>query len=105
MLFPICKNSESNDSFYSVCVGCNIFQKDNLGCLLTEDEKEIGKYYFTGETPAGGEKAIFFFTNEDDKQVKKNVAKFVEIHELDENDRLINIEHGTYDDYGIHPTP
>ncbi|MBN1968995.1 MAG: hypothetical protein JXR48_18820 [Candidatus Delongbacteria bacterium] len=100
MLFPVCKNMTTEDSFYSYCVGCKIKYDENKGCTLIR-QAELGKYLYPGTTPSGGESAILYFRDENDNPVEKWDAKFVEIQELDDNGRLLNIEHGTFDPYAL----
>ncbi len=96
MRFPLCPNFEPDDTYFSNCVGCNITQEDNKGCPLKKLEE--GVYEFNGETPAGGVKARFYFTILGKKYRSKENAKFLEIQELDEDDRLVAIEHAFKDE-------
>jgi hypothetical protein len=97
MIFPSCKNSENDETFYSWCTGC-LIEAGRHGCALEETD-EVGKYIFKGNTPNGGSKALLFFKDENDKLVPKMEATFVEIQELDDNDRMVHVDHGTFDPY------
>jgi hypothetical protein len=98
MKFPVCDYAESEEGFYSQCASCPIDAK-NPGCAL--DELEDGSYHFTGQTPHGGVKAVFYFKNDEGMQVVKQDAVHVEIHELDELDHLVAILYGMVDPEGM----
>ncbi|MBN1968996.1 MAG: hypothetical protein JXR48_18825 [Candidatus Delongbacteria bacterium] len=95
MKFPVCPNMIPEDSIYSSCVGCQIKEEHNMGCPLKRINE--GVYEFVGETPAGGKKALLYFTIEGKQYRDKDVSKFVEIQELDGEGRLIAIEHAFAD--------
>lgn len=95
MKFPVCPNITPDDTMYSKCVRCQITQEHNLGCPLKHVSE--GVYQFDGETPAGGVKAMLYFTVEGKQYRDKQVANFVEIQELDSDGRLIAIDHGYRD--------
>lgn len=98
MKFPVCEYADSEEGFYSQCASCPIDSK-NPGCAL--EELGDGTSQFTGQTPHGGVKAIFYFRNDAGDQVAKQDAEHVEIHELDENDHLIAILYGMVDPEGM----
>ncbi|HWQ26143.1 MAG TPA: hypothetical protein VN367_05085 [Chlorobaculum sp.] len=98
MKFPVCDYADSEEGFYSQCASCPIDAK-NPGCAL--DVLDDGTYYFTGQTPHGGVKAVFYFKNDEGVLVVKQEAVHVEIHELDELDHLVAILYGIVDPEGM----
>jgi len=98
MKFPVCDFAESEAGFYSQCASCPI-ESSQAGCAL--DEQHDGTYLFTGETPHGGVRAVFFFKNDAGDQVAKQEAVHVEIHEFDEHDMLVAILYGMVDPEGM----
>lgn len=98
MKFPVCDYADSLDGFYSQCAGCPI-ESRAPGCAL--DELEDGTYQFTGETPHGGVRALFYFKDNAGNQVSKYDAIHVEIHELDEAGMLVTILYGMVDPEGL----
>jgi hypothetical protein len=98
MKFPVCDYAESEEGFYSQCASCPI-DSSKAGCAL--DVIGEGTYEFTGETPHGGVRAVFFFRNAEGLQVAKQEAVHVEIHEFDEEDLLVAIMYGMVDPEGM----
>ena len=98
MKFPVCEHAQSEAGFYSQCASCPI-DSSSPGCAL--DEMEDGTYQFEGSTPSGGIRALFYFRDNEGRQVKKREAIHVEIHELDEQEHLITILYGMVDPEGI----
>lgn len=98
MKFPVCDYAESEEGFYSQCASCPIDCK-NPGCAL--DALEDGNYEFTGSTPHGGVRAVFYFRNDAGDQVSKQDAVHVEIHEFDENGETVAILYGMVDPEGM----
>ena len=98
MKFPVCDYADSEEGFYSQCASCPIDAK-NPGCAL--DALDDGTYYFTGQTPHGGVKAVFYFKNDEGLLVVKQEAVHVEIHELDDLDHLVAILYGIVDPEGM----
>jgi hypothetical protein len=98
MKFPVCDFAESEEGFYSQCVSCPI-EPNKAGCAL--DALDDGTYLFTGDTPHGGVKAVFYFKNDAGDQVAKQEAVHVEIHEFDAEDLLVAILYGMVDPEGM----
>ncbi len=98
MKFPVCDYAESEEGFYSQCASCPIDCK-NPGCAL--DAIEAGVYEFTGATPHGGVRAVFYFRNDAGDQVSKQEAEHVEIHEFDEHGETVAILYGMVDPEGM----
>jgi hypothetical protein len=98
MKFPVCDFAESEEGFYSQCASCPI-ESNQAGCAL--DEQKDGTYMFTGETPHGGVKAVFYFKNDAGDRVAKQEAVHVEIHEFDDQDFLVAILYGMVDPEGM----
>jgi hypothetical protein len=56
---------------------------------MVDDEKRV-----EGPTPSGGAYAIAYFLDAERRPVSKSQAVFVEIHEYDEDDALIQTTYG-----------
>ncbi|MEI6847370.1 MAG: hypothetical protein WCK32_04925 [Chlorobiaceae bacterium] len=98
MKFPVCKHAPSEDGFYAQCASCPI-DSSSPGCAL--DEQEDGNYLFEGETPHGGVKALFFFKDNEGSKVLKKEAVHVEIHEFDDQEKLVAVLYGMVDPQGM----
>lgn len=98
MKFPVCEYAESEPGFYSQCASCPI-DSAAPGCAL--EQQSDGSYCFDGPTPNGGVRAVFHFKDSEGQQAVKRHAVHVEIHELDEDGRLITILYGMVDPEGI----
>lgn len=98
MKFPVCDYAPSEDGFYSQCASCPI-DSSLGGCAL--EECSDGFYQFEGETPHGGIKALFYFSDNDGNRVAKRYAQHVEIHELDADGHVLSILFGMVDPEGV----
>lgn len=104
MLYPVCPNMFPEESFYLDCIGCQIEKRHNMGCSLEKTEEE-GKYIYPKKTPSGASSAILYFSDRFENKTSKEQAEFCEIQELDDNGRMVNIEHCTKDPYKISLKP
>ncbi|NOZ46209.1 MAG: hypothetical protein GXO79_05440 [Chlorobi bacterium] len=77
-------------------IGCEEYKEYFFKCSPLE---QTGRYIYTGITPGGGAKLIFFFVDSNSTPVEKERANFVELQEFDKENQLIHIEHGKSDAY------
>jgi len=102
MKFPVCDLYPAEDGFYCQCAGCPIVSNSTPGCVI--EELPNGDYEFEGETPSGGVKALFIFTNNEGERVAKEDAIHVEIRELNEKGKVVGVLFGMVDpDGAINP--
>ena len=98
MKFPHCDYAPSEDGFYSQCASCPI-DASLAGCAL--EECGDGVYQSESETPHGGSKALFYFTDNDGNRVAKRQAHHVEVHEMNAENQIIAVLYGMVDPEGI----
>ncbi len=103
MKFPVCGLYEAEDCFYCQCTGCPVVSNSTPGCVL--EEISLGTYQFSGDTPNGGTKAMFLFTDNEGHIVSKEDAIHVEIREYNNDEKQIGVLFGLIDPDGISNPP